>query len=151
MATTLVFAYASKGNVYIANIGDSRAYVYRGDKLTQVTEDHTYVNELVQTGTISKKEAENHKEKHKITRAVGAEEDVQADMFKVEVKLGDTLVICTDGLYGEVSEKTMTKILDKGKTMSETCEELVDQANVNGGHDNITVICLKVMEEDIDE
>ncbi len=151
MATTLVFAYANKGSVYIANIGDSRAYLYRNKKLIQVTEDHTYVNELVQAGLISKTGAENHKEKHKITRAVGAEEEVKADMFKVDVQLGDKILICTDGLYGEVNEKSIGKILDKDKTMSETCEELVNQANINGGHDNITVICLKVMEEDINE
>lgn len=151
MATTLIIAFAYKNNMYIANIGDSRAYLCNEGTITQVTEDHTYVNGLVKAGLISKKEAEHHEDKNMITRAVGTGEGVEADMFKVEIKTGDILLICTDGLYGEVDDRTIIQILEQDKEMSDVAKDLVNQANENGGRDNITVVCIKIMEEDIDE
>ncbi len=149
MATTLVAAYVAGSSLYIMNIGDSRAYICRGGKLTQITEDHTYVNTLVKKGLITEEEAKTHENRNMITKAVGAEENVEPDFFKVSTKVGDIVLICTDGLYGEIEETEMTGIISGGLSMQEACDRLVDRANENGGHDNITVVCIKIMEEDI--
>lgn len=151
MATTVVLIYFANRKAYILNVGDSRAYTYRQGKLYQITEDHTYVNTLIKAGLISHKEALTHEKKNMITRAVGADYEVEADFFEVAVGAGDIFLLCTDGLYGEVSDEEITEEFDRNKSMSQTCNELIDKANKNGGSDNITMICVKVMEEDIDE
>lgn len=151
MATTLVMAYLSKGNLYIINVGDSRAYIYRNQQLVQITEDHTYVNSLVKAGLISEEEAKTHENRNMITRAIGLEETVDADFFKIALDKDDIVLICTDGLHGELSTNTIAKVLDEDMSMSETCGKLISLANQNGGKDNITVISLKVTEEDLYE
>lgn len=151
MATTLVMAYVSKGYVYIINVGDSRAYIHRNKNLVQITEDHTYVNTLIKAGIISPEQALNHENKNMITRAIGADENIEADFFKIAIDVNDVILICTDGLYGELSPSIICRVLDEGLSMSETCGKLISLANQNGGSDNITLICLKVTEEDIDE
>lgn len=149
MATTLIMAYVKGRDLFIANIGDSRAYLYERGILTQLSEDHTYVNALLKAGVISQEEAENHTDKNMITRAVGAEQDVSPDFFHIGLTEEACLMLCSDGLYGEVPDNTMVKVFDEGYTMTETCDILVDMANENGGHDNITVICIKLTEDEI--
>lgn len=151
MATTVVIAYMRRGMLYIVNVGDSRAYILRDGALTQITEDHTYVNTLLKAGLISRTEAENHENKNMITRAVGADHTIEADYFRVPVQAGDIALICTDGLYGEVEEDELISRLSEDETMTHICSELVDDANRNGGSDNITMVVLKVTEEDFDE
>ncbi len=151
MATTVVIVYAIDNKAYITNIGDSRAYLYRHGKLIQLTEDHTYVNTLVKAGILSKEQAEVDERKNVITKALGAEPTVEPDFFQVEIMKDDIFVICTDGLYDEVENGEMIEVLNKNQSMSDVCTELINRANKNGGRDNITVICLKVTEEDIDE
>ena len=151
MATTCVVLHIAEDKAYIANIGDSRAYIFRDGQLCQLTEDHTYVNTLVKAGILSKEEAEVDERKNVITRALGAEVSVEPDYFQVDIFEGDIFVICTDGLYDEVESAEMVEILNKRLSMSDTAYELIARANENGGHDNITVICLRVTEEDIDE
>lgn len=151
MATTLVMAYMSKGKLYIINVGDSRAYVYRDKNLVQITEDHTYVNTLVKAGLISPEEAKTHENRNMITKAIGVEEEIEPDFFKIGMEKDDIILICTDGLYGELSKSTIAKVLDENLSMSETCGKLVNLANKSGGSDNITVISLKVTEEDVYE
>ncbi|MGF6375451.1 serine/threonine protein phosphatase PrpC [Clostridiales Family XIII bacterium PM5-7] len=149
MATTVVIAYLLKDTLYIVNVGDSRGYVFREGELTQITVDHTYVNTLLKAGLISEEEAETHENKNMITRAVGAEHTIQEDFFSYSIKAGDIILICTDGLYGEVCESDIVNELQKEKSMSDICNELVTLANKNGGNDNITMVVLKVTEEDI--
>ncbi len=144
MATTAVIACVRDDIAYVMNIGDSRAYLYRNGKIMQITIDHTYVNELLRTGMITTEEAENHSQKNVITRALGAEPEVTIDFFQTDVEKGDVLMLCSDGLYGEVTEQTLAEILDKKNTMQETCAELVEEAIRSGGRDNITVVCLKI-------
>lgn len=151
MATTVSIVYVVSGKAFISNVGDSRVYVFRNGKLVQLTEDHTYVNTLVKAGLLSEKEAELDERKNVITKALGAEKTVEPDFFQIEIKKDDIFLICTDGLYDEVNASEIVSILEKNLSMSDTCRELVDTANSNGGHDNITIICLKVMEEDINE
>lgn len=149
MATTVVVVYAEHGKAYVSNVGDSRAYLYRNGQLTQLTDDHTYVNTLVKAGLLSPEEAEYDERKNVITKALGAEPGVEPDFFQVDILENDIIIMCTDGLYDEVSEDEIIDVLEEGMTMSATCAELVSRANENGGHDNITVISLRVMEEDI--
>lgn len=151
MATTLSALYSKGGLAYIANVGDSRVYLYRDGSLVQVTEDHTYVNTLVKAGIITEEEAKVHEKKNIITKAIGADKTVEPDFFQVEIMEDDIFVICTDGLYDEVSDEELIDILDRDLSMSVVCDQLVDLANSNGGNDNITVISLKVTEEDINE
>lgn len=144
MATTAVIACVKDGTAYIINIGDSRAYLYRGGRIMQITVDHTYVNELLKTGMITTEEAKNHSQKNVITRALGAEPAVMADFFQASVEKGDILMLCSDGLYGEVPERKLEEILDRQNPMPETCARLVEEAIRSGGRDNITVVCLKI-------
>ncbi len=151
MATTLIVACINDGKLYIANVGDSRAYIYREETLIQISEDHTYVNELVKAGVISRADARNHEEKNMITRAVGAESMVEPDIYEISLTSSDVILLCTDGLYGEVGSEVIEKVLSKDLSMSDTCNMLVDLANENGGRDNITVICVKLTGGGIDE
>jgi len=144
MATTVVMAYLYHGEAYIVNLGDSRAYVFRDNGMKRITKDHTYVNELIDKGVITEDEAEVHKQKNVITRALGAEPDVEPDFYKLPLNSEDVLLLCTDGLYGEVGEARMSQILAEGKNMNDTCADLVDAALQSGGRDNITVICVRV-------
>ena len=149
MATTLVLSYFVGNKLYVMNVGDSRAYVLRNGELKQITEDHTYVNSLIKAGVITEEQAASHKNKNMITRAVGADYDVQADFFSVTVQTGDIILMCSDGLYGEVPEDVLAEMLQQDRGMSEICADLVEQANKNGGADNITLITLKLTEDDI--
>lgn len=149
MATTVVIAYIIKDKLYIVNVGDSRGYIFRDGELIQLTDDHTYVNTLLKAGLISETEAVNHENKNMITRAVGAEHTIDADFFIFSIEVGDIILICTDGLYGEVCESDLINEFNREKSMSDMCNELVALANDNGGNDNITMIVLKVTEEDI--
>ncbi len=144
MATTMVTSYIRKRTAYVANVGDSRAYLFRNGQLRQITKDHTYVNELIDKGVITEDEAENHKQKNVITRALGTENSAKPDFYRVNLKKDDILMLCSDGLYGEVTDEIMTEILDSGKSMNDVCTDLVDKAIGAGGRDNITVICLRI-------
>ena len=151
MATTLALVYVSGGKAFIANVGDSRVYLFRGGQLVQLTEDHTYVNTLVKAGILSAQEAAVDERKNVITKALGADKTVEPDFFQVEIFKDDIFIICTDGLYDEVDAGEITLVLKTIWSMSDVCTELVSRANKNGGHDNITIISMRVTEEDINE
>ena len=151
MATTAVVVYIRKGKAYIGNIGDSRVYLFRAGTLMQLTEDHTYVNTLVKAGILSREEAEQDERKNVIVKALGAEPSVEPDFFQVEIKTDDILIICSDGLYDELSTDEIIQTVGGQENMSELAALLIDKANHNGGHDNVTVISLKVQEDDINE
>mgnify|MGYP004449615333 CR=1 FL=1 len=148
MATTLVTTYIRNGVAYLTNIGDSRAYLYRKGILKRITKDHTYVNELIDKGLITEKEAENHSQKNVITKALGAEPQAEPDFYRVALEGEDIMILCSDGLYGEVGEDRMTDVLEaavaKGTGMNDLCGEFVDEAILAGGRDNITVICIRI-------
>ncbi|MCL1981885.1 MAG: Stp1/IreP family PP2C-type Ser/Thr phosphatase [Clostridiales bacterium] len=144
MATTLTIAYLAGGNAYIANVGDSRAYCFRRGVLTQVTEDHSYVNTLIRKGAITKEEARFHEKKNVITRAIGGELSTLPDFFCVEVKQGDIILLCTDGIHGEIGDDSICGIIAEGGSMMEICANLVSKGNQCGGRDNMTAICLRI-------
>jgi len=144
MATTLVMAYINGFEGYISNVGDSRAYLLRDGELRQLTVDHTYVNELINKGVITEEEAENHKQRNVITKALGAERFVGPDFYRISLCKDDIVMLCTDGLYGEVRDPQIIEILQSGLNMNDACSKLVEAANNAGGRDNITVVCIKL-------
>ena len=148
MASTVVMSYINGGSAYLANVGDSRAYLFRNGRLKRITKDHTYVNELIDQGVITEKEAESHSQKNVITKAIGAESEVEPDFYKVGLARGDIMLLCTDGLYGEVGEDRMADMLrlavSKDVKMNDLCGAFVDEAILAGGRDNITVICIRI-------
>ena len=144
MATTVVLLHLINGYAYIVNVGDSRAYICRDGRISQITEDHTYVNELVKEGSITKEQAEIHPQKNMITRALGGEEKIHPDFYRLETMKNDIIILCTDGLSGELSAEEICGLTAASNSMSALSKSLVQQANGNGGNDNITVICLKI-------
>lgn len=144
MATTVVMVYIRGLDAYVANVGDSRAYLMRKGRLKQLTNDHTYVNELVRKGVITKDEAEHHKQKNVITKALGAEYFVEPDFYKIGLNKNDIIMLCSDGLYGEVDDAQIIESMNNMDNMNDVCADLVEKAIRAGGRDNITVVCLKI-------
>jgi len=142
MATTMVLCYFDRDSIYVINIGDSRAYILRDGEMTQLTVDHTYVNKLVSAGTLSKSEARRHPQKNIITKALGSTKHTDPDFYRFDLHKGDRVLLCTDGLHGELTDDEIAAILKKKKDLNSICGSLVDTANNNGGNDNITVICI---------
>lgn len=151
MATTLIVCHVRGQKGYILNVGDSRAYVFRGEELFQITEDHSYVNSLIKLGVITEEEAEGHHKRHVITRALGAEDTISADFYQTNLKEGDILLLCTDGLYSEVGVDKLRQIMYNEPQMTTLAEKLISEANRAGGNDNITVICIKIRGGKADE
>ena len=144
MATTCVLCYLREGSAYIVNVGDSRAYLLRDGVLRQISEDHTCVREMVREGLLTEDEALVHPDKNMITRAIGGEETVEPDFFQVDIFSGDVIILCTDGLYGEVNAETIVNLSARTESMHRLANNLVDEANYNGGKDNISVVCIKI-------
>ncbi|MDR3294515.1 MAG: Stp1/IreP family PP2C-type Ser/Thr phosphatase [Clostridiales Family XIII bacterium] len=144
MATTAVLAHVFENRLYVVNVGDSRAYMVRNGGISQITVDHTTVNRLVYTGELTEEEARVHPRKNEITRALGAESEILPDFFVTEIRQGDRILLCTDGLHGELGDDEICGIVAGNPDLNEACKNLVDRANAKGGKDNITVICLEV-------
>ncbi|MBQ1895195.1 MAG: Stp1/IreP family PP2C-type Ser/Thr phosphatase [Clostridia bacterium] len=141
MGTTVVAALITKKAIYIAHAGDSRAYLAADGKLRQITKDHSVVQELVDSGEITREQAMDHPQKNLITRALGVEEIVKVDFTVEDIKGDETLLICTDGLTNEVTEDEILRVLSE-KPFEEVADTLVDMANENGGNDNITAVAI---------
>ena len=144
MATTTVLCYIRENTAYFVNVGDSRAYLIRDGRSYQVTEDHSFVQTMIREGHLTKEEAEKRADKNMITRAIGGEEEVHPDFFTLDLFQRDTIILCTDGLHGEVDDDTMTEIVSSASSMHELATELVDKANEAGGRDNISVVCIRI-------
>lgn len=142
MGTTVVAAVCDGDVLHVANVGDSRLYIVGGHEITQITRDHSWVEEMVRRGGLGKEEARRHPDKNIITRAVGAEDTVRADFFRVKLKEGDLILMCTDGLTNMVEDEEIRMILNGARDIVEKAEELVRRANENGGQDNISVILI---------
>lgn len=143
MGTTIVTAVVSGKNLYIANVGDSRAYCVHKNTISQLTVDHSVVAELVMSGTITKEEARCHPQKNIITRAVGTDAYVDVDVFEHKCSKGDILLLCSDGLCSMIDDDNIYKIIKDGKSSEDTVCKLIDAAKMSGGLDNITVICIR--------
>ena len=150
MGTTTVAMLFDHNRVFLAHVGDSRAYLVRGNTVAQVTEDHSLVNEQIRLGLITKDAARNHKLKNIITRSVGYQEDVEIDTMVRPVEKGDRFVLCSDGLSNLVEEHEIGEIVGAPITAEQAAQKLIDLANNRGGDDNITLIIAQVDELDPD-
>lgn len=148
MGTTLVAATIMGHFLQIANIGDSRLYIINGDSIRQITRDHSLVEEMVRMGGIDREAARNHIDKNIITRAVGATDKLDIDFFQEELNVGDTILMCSDGLTNMLSDEEIRKIVNKQGEIEDKARILVKTANENGGKDNISVILIEISEED---
>ncbi len=143
MGTTLTCALISDKKVCIAHVGDSRAYLLRKGGLKKLTEDHTLVAELVKEGRLSEEDALTHPQRNILTKALGVDLKVEPDIASFELKPGDRLLLCTDGLTTMLRDKNIEEILNENLAPEETCHRLVELANAKGGWDNITVIVVE--------
>src|SRR5688572_30434211 len=149
MGTTTVAMLFDRNHVFLAHVGDSRAYLIRGNTVAQVTEDHSLVNEQIRLGLITREAARNHKLKNIITRSVGYQEDVEIDTIVRPVEKGDRFVLCSDGLSNLVDENEILEIVGPPTVAAEqAAQKLIDMANSRGGDDNITLIIAQVDELD---
>ncbi len=142
MGTTCVAAIVEPGKVYVAHAGDSRAYIASADgKFTQLTRDHSMVQDLVENGDLTPEEAKSFPGKNIITRAIGVDSRIAVDFIENDFHQGDVLILCTDGLTNFVSDEEIVSVI-KDSDYFEYAEKLVDLANENGGGDNITVVLI---------
>ncbi len=146
MGTTVVAATCIGEELHVANVGDSRLYVI-GEKITQVTRDHSLVEEMIRMGGIDRATARNHPDKNIITRAIGAEESIDIDFFHVGLSKGDIVLMCSDGLTNMLEDEEIRMILNGQRDIVEKAEQLVKAANNNGGKDNIAVVLIEPFAE----
>lgn len=142
MGTTVVLALLIEGDVYFANVGDSRAYLLSEGSIIQISKDNSYVQELIEKGIIEDEEAKSHKRKNIITRAVGVDLNIIVDMYGEKIHNGDVLLLCSDGLTNMVEDKEIENILKKKIKAKDKVEQLIELANKMGGNDNITVLVI---------
>jgi PPM family protein phosphatase len=150
MGTTLVALLEDGDMVHVANIGDSRGYLLRQGELSQVTVDHSLVQELVDDGRLSPEDAERHPQRSVITRALGIDREVEFDLFTYKLQVGDRLLLCSDGLSDVVEPAQIRKVLLRVRNAQRAARELVGVANEQGGPDNITVIVVDAVDEATD-
>jgi protein phosphatase len=144
MATTAAAVLFGHGTPMVAHVGDSRVYLFRDGQLRQITHDHSWVSEQVRAGVMSEKDARRHPWRNVVTRALAGGDDPDVDVGELDVRGGDRLMLCSDGLHGVVLPERLDAIVKNGKTLQDTCRALVDAANAAGGPDNITVVMLQV-------
>lgn len=141
MGTTAIVAVEHRGSLFVGHVGDSRTYLVRNQQLSQITEDHSVVQQLVKAGAISEEEAQVHPYKNVITRCLGMQANVEPDTLELVLQAGDKILMCSDGLSNMVSDQQMEEMLNTHEP-EEACRKLIDMANENGGTDNITVVLL---------
>jgi protein phosphatase len=127
----------------LAHVGDSRAYLYRQSQLSQLTNDHSWVNEQIQSGLISPEQARTHPLRNVVTRALGGRPDLEVDMLVHEAQEGDLLLLCSDGLTSMVPDDEIARVVRECEGVEEVAHRLVAEANARGGEDNITVVLLQ--------
>ena len=144
MGTTMVVARAIGNQAYILNIGDSRCYLVRPEGISRVTRDHSVVEDLVARGQITPEQARQHPQKNLITRALGAESQLRADLFRQSVEPGDALLLCSDGLSNVVSDQELLYEVLHGGPAEDCCRRLLDIALSRGAPDNVTAVLLQM-------
>ncbi len=142
MGSTLTAAVVWHGHAYLCQVGDSRAYLYRHPHLVQLTQDQTLVDTMIRDGLLTQEEARTHPQRSMITQALGCPHPVKAVLGKVALRRGDRLLLCTDGLHGEVEDARIAETLSRGLSVRRTLEILLDRALDHGGRDNVTALLL---------
>lgn len=148
MGTTLVVLTILGTHLCVANVGDSRLYVVN-QTISQITKDHSLVEEMVRLGEMDREIARIHPDKNIITRAIGAIEDVEVDFFEIEIEEGDHILMCSDGLTNMVEDCEIRSIIMSQRDIVEKAQRLVETANQNGGRDNITVIVIEPFSDEV--
>lgn len=143
MGTTLVGGILYNGSFYVANVGDSRCYHISSEEVTQVTKDHSLVQQLLDEGKITLEESYNHPQKNYITKAIGIYKNMKSDIYKIKLIENEYILLCSDGLYNHVDDQTIKNNVLLDETVEKKCNDLIDIANLNGGYDNITAIILQ--------
>ena len=144
MGTTVVACLADNSTVSVAHVGDSRAYMIRDNKISRITNDHSWVFEQVQAGMLTEAEAEKHPLRNVITRALGGALQVAPDAKEIEAKPGDVYLLCSDGLTGMVPEADILRLVSaSADNLEKACKDLIDSANEHGGADNVTAILVR--------
>ncbi len=151
MGTTLVAATLEERNLTIANIGDSRAYQIHSHHIRQITRDHSFVEEMVKKGLMRRGSPDYLQSRNIITRAVGIEENVEADFFEVDLSEDDYVLLCTDGLSNMVDNESILNIVKDQSPVEKKVGALIDMANINGGKDNIGIILIAPFREEVTE
>lgn len=141
MGTTSTVAGLVDKVLFVGQVGDSRAYLLRRGKLAQITKDQSLVNQLIEAGQLSEEEAEAFEHSNIILQALGTTEEVQVDLTFVELRAGDRLMLCSDGLSGLVHNDMIREVMGSTPDLSECARKLIELANAGGGHDNVTVVC----------
>ena len=148
MGTTMVALTIVGDKAYVANVGDSRLY-HMQEQLTQITVDHSLVQEMIRIGELTKETARIHPDKNIITRAIGVKEDVEADIYEYRLKKGDIILMCTDGLSNMVEDEDMFDIVKGARDIVEAVQMLIEKANSNGGRDNIGVVMAEPLADEV--
>lgn len=142
MGTTVVVVLINNNQALVGHLGDSRVYLFRQQKLTLLTQDHTLIQYLIETKVICPEEAQNHPARNRITRFVGMEGEALPDVCRVQLQDRDRLLLCSDGLTTMLLEEQIVRLLATHPTQEKACQSLVEAANRAGGRDNITVLIL---------
>ncbi len=145
MGTTMVLCYIRDGRLYIANVGDSRCYLFRRPYIWQLTEDHSLINEQIRMGLLTEEVARKTIAKNVITRSVGFEVEVFPDILEREISSDDTYILCSDGLSGMMTDSRMSQIMNE-TPIDKVAPLLIQQALAHGGDDNVTVLVLNFHE-----
>ncbi len=149
MGTTIVAAVIADERLYTANVGDSRLYVISEEGITQITRDHSLVEEMIRLGEMRPEQAKNHPDRNIITRAVGVMPEVAVDFFETRLVPGDYVLLCTDGLTNMIEDAVIREIVLGREEIAGKVKKLVETANENGGRDNITVVLIEPFSEDL--
>jgi protein phosphatase len=148
MGTTLVAFLADQERAALAHVGDSRAYLIRGRRIRQLTDDHSIVGELLRRREISEDAAREHPHRHVLTRALGVRRSVEPDLVELALEPRDVFVLCSDGLTNHVEDHEIAKWVGGNEELQETCEQLIDLANSRGGEDNSTILLARCEKND---
>lgn len=146
MGTTVVALFLTEEESIIGFVGDSRLYLIREGSIEQLTQDHSMVNEYVQKGLLTPEAAEHHPQKHVLSRAMGTGVEVQVETLTQKPQIGDTYLLCSDGLSNKVSATEMCQIVSKSKSLESASKQLIQKAIEAGGEDNITVLLVSYLE-----
>lgn len=140
MGSTLVALYANEEGVILLNVGDSRGYRINGGQMLKLTHDHSYVQELLDSGKITVEQARRHPRKNVITRVIGGDITVRSDIFESDAEEGDVFLLCSDGLTNAISSETILNICQSGEDPEAICRALIDAALASGARDNVTAV-----------
>lgn len=146
MGTTLLSAVIVPGAVYLTHVGDSRAYLLRQSRLYRLTDDHSWVSDQLRAGELSAEEAQAHRWRNVVSNALGGEATLRLELLGLELQQGDRLLLCTDGLYGPVSDEKLLALLELPRSPERVAQTLIAQANQAGGPDNISAVVIDVVQ-----